>query len=187
MYMKQVILSLAVFMSSLIVFGQGDYDSIYLVRNCVILDAKESVQEEREDLIYKWNFGDGDEGHGEIVEHCYDSLGMYDVILSIIDPTVVSLFQNEWIFQVTITEDYQLSFGLSQSELTVAVRSNLTYDEKPEAVSYYWDFGDGVFEYGDEVAHTYNAPGEYDVRLLSEVTNENDIINLSKTITIKIE
>ncbi|MEP5071053.1 MAG: PKD domain-containing protein, partial [Crocinitomicaceae bacterium] len=111
------------------IIGQNlDYDSLYLLKNCITLDAKESIDEDRADLIYKWQFGDGEEGSGQVVEHCFDSLGSYNVKLSIIDPSVVSIFQDEWNFEVTITEDYLISFATEQSGLAISCESFLTYD-----------------------------------------------------------
>lgn len=164
-----------------------DYDSIYLIRNCVILDAKESVQDERDDLIYTWTFGDGTVGSGEIVEHCYDSLGTYEVMLSIIDPTESVQFQDEWFYEVEIGEDYSISFGInSQQNKTLSMTSQLFYLDKPKAIQFFWDFGDGKYGIGEKIKHTYKNAGEYAIRLLARVDGEEEIVSLSKSKTIQI-
>ena len=33
------------------------------------------------------------------------------------------------------------------------------------ALSYHWDFGDGVSQEGSQVKHTYSEPGDYEVHL----------------------
>ena len=181
-----IISSLLLLIYNKAVGQQPDYDSLYLLKNCVTLDAKESVDEDRDDLIYKWQFGDGGEGSGQVVEHCYDSLGTYDVTLAIIDPSVVSLFQDEWNFEVTIKEDYLISFGTKQKGLTVTCRSSLSYDEKPADVVYFWDYGDGKFQIGDEVSHTYDSAGTYTIRVLAQVTEDVEVIQLSTAKNVKI-
>ena len=181
---------LSLFILCLSVFNlasaQSDYDSMYLVRNCIVLDARESTDEERADLIYRWEFGDGTKGYGQVVSHCFDTLGNYKVILSIIDPSLLLQFKDEWNFEITISEDYQLSFGIVQSSLGITCRSGLTAKEQPDKVNYYWDYGDQNYSIGEEVSHTYHSPGSYQVRLLAEVFNGDDIIRLSNMKTIQI-
>lgn len=183
---------LTTFLSLFIVYQSvaqtPDYDSIYFRNNCVVLDAKESIQEERADLIYQWTFAEDVIVYGETVEHCFDSLGAYDVVLSVVDPQVNTLFQEEWLFQITITESYKLSFGLNkEGGKMVTASSNLLFQNAPERVDFFWDFGDGTFDIGEEVAHEYAHGGSYLVRLLAKVEDQGEIINLAQTQTIIIE
>ncbi len=41
-------------------------------------------------------------------------------------------------------------------------------DPDGQLVSYQWEFGDGSSASGEQVTHTYNAPGEYIVTLKVE-------------------
>lgn len=168
--------------------GQSmDYDSLYLVRNCIVLDAKESVQEEREDLVYNWNFGDGSVGYGEVVEHCYDSLGTFNVVLSIMDPSVASMIPDEWEFDMIISEDYLLSFELKESKAqTIELTSDISFQSAPSEVSFFWDFGDGQYEMGEKAIHRYDSAGQYNIRLLAKIMNDDERISLSYTETIEI-
>lgn len=166
----------------------SDYDSTYLLNNCVVLDAKESIQEQREDLIYKWTFGEGATSHGEVVEHCYDSLGTYEVVLSIIDPLLNASFQEEWLFQVAITENYKLTLGVQkQGASGISFSSKLVYQNAPEEVNFFWDYGDGTFGIGEEVEHKYKREGQYQIRLLAKIEDQGAIIHLAQTRTIIID
>ncbi|MEP3389102.1 MAG: PKD domain-containing protein [Reichenbachiella sp.] len=165
-----------------------DYDSVYLLNNCVVLDAKESIQEEREDLIYQWTFEKGEVAYGQIVEYCYDSLGTYEAVLSVIDPQVNALFQEEWFFQVTITENYNLSFGIKkQGGYFISAFPKLSFQNAPEQVDFFWDYGDGNFDVGKNVEHEFPKAGSYLVRLLARVEYQGEVINLVQTKTIVIE
>ena len=182
------IISLFFTVASLAINGQEvDYDSIYFLKNCIVLDARESIDEEREDLIYKWQFGDGEVDGGETVEHCYDSLGTYQVVLSIIDPSIVSQFQDEWIFEITISEDYLIGFDIDHSDKTISCKSKLTHDSNPDDMEFFWDYGDLQFGIGDEVSHRYDSAGNYPIRLLAMVTEGDETIELSASQTIKIQ
>lgn len=48
--------------------------------------------------------------------------------------------------------------------------------------AYRWSFGDGVFSYGENVVHTYHAPGTYTVTL--KLTDEDDAIKTDTTFCI---
>lgn len=181
------ILSITLILLSVKVFGQqSDYDSIYFYQNCIILDAKESTDQQRDDLLYHWNFGDSTKLSGQIVEHCYDSLGTYEIVLSIADTTATSLFVDEWNFEMVIKEDYLLSFGYSQTGNEVSFITNLKAKDQPEHVQYFWDFGNGLFDVGSETSHAFEKSGSFDIRLLAVIVNGDDQLELSSTKTIQI-
>jgi hypothetical protein len=164
-----------------------DYDSTLLLKNCITLDAKESVDEERNDLIYNWKFGDGEEGIGQVVDHCYANLGTYTIELSVIDTTISSLFQEEWFYDVTIEKAYSITMNIrKESDLSIVCEPILSTSEKPELVAYFWDFGDGKYDVGDKVIHRYDTTGTFSIRLLAKVTAEDEVIKLSTTKSIKI-
>ena len=164
-----------------------DYYSSILFKNCITLDAKESIQEERTDLIYNWQFGDGQSGQGEVIEHCYDSVGTYQVTLSIVDPSVVALFADEWNFEVTIEDDYNLSFQQVQNKNEVLFQSKLSSNEVPDEITYCWDFGDGNFAVGQTVTHQYKEDGNYQVRLMAEIKNSDEYLQLANSQSIVIK
>ncbi|WP_176214831.1 PKD domain-containing protein [Reichenbachiella faecimaris] len=182
-----VVLILGVFVNNSVA-QTSDYDSVYLLNNCVVLDAKESIQADRADLIYKWTFANDTIKYGEVAAHCYDSLGTYDIVLSVIDPQANALFEEEWLFQVTIAENYRLSFELQrQGSNIISAIPTLSFQNAPNRIGYFWDFGDGKFATGEEVEHEYLQEGRYHVRLLAKVEGQDQIINLSLNRTIVIE
>ena len=187
--MKKLLLTLLIVAGFLVKAKsqQSDYDSLLLVRNCVILDAKESIQEERDDLIYQWSFGDGAEAYGEMVEHCYDKIGDYGVILSVIDPESEVLFHDDYHFEISVSGEFSLSFVVSASGSGIVCQSKLNSRKKPKSVTYCWDFGDGHFGTGQVVSHQFDMPGQYNIRLYAEVAHDEGVEPLAQSKQVTIE
>ncbi|UXX80064.1 PKD domain-containing protein [Reichenbachiella carrageenanivorans] len=187
--MKYLIAFILHFMiSSYTVAQTADYDSVYLINNCVELDATGSVQEDRKDLVYQWTFGEGILKYGVKVNHCYSYLGTYEVVLSVIDPQINALFQKEWTCQVEVTENYHLSIDISKDvDKSITASSILSCPSTSGQSDFFWDYGDGTYDVGKEVIHKYPRAGSYSVRLLAQVIHQNDTINLVQTTTLSIQ
>lgn len=191
--MNKLYLLIPVLFITSTLFGQSnlsqDYPSFVLNRNCIELDASQSVQEERIDLIYKWNFGDDTEQYGKLVAHCYDSKGTYPIILSVIDPITSGLHRNEWKFDVEIKDDFDLLFKIIESNTnTVTLSPSVNSIMEDFETIYFWDYGDGKFGIDSLHNHIYDEPGSYTIRLLAEITVPGEEpFNLSNTQQITIQ
>ena len=127
-----------------------------------------SRSEDTEDLMYDWDFGDGDEGAGAMVEHAYASQGTYVARLEVMDPkgakdraAVVVQVRNvapeaAASFPSEAAEDELLIFDASATVDTPSDLAKLTY---------IWDLGDGTVELGRQVEHAYGLSGAYRIRL----------------------
>lgn len=63
-------------------FSQPDLES-----RLIVIDASESQDRESAELLYQWNFGDGDTGEGVQTEHEYQENGEYLIRLIVDDQT----------------------------------------------------------------------------------------------------
>jgi hypothetical protein len=110
---------------------------------------------------YFWDFGDGETGYGQVVEHTYDpnngdvflvTLTTYSYIPGTADTCVATSVQEVWVGgQGNDCENWfwYESYG------------DFTYDFFGEsfpfpAYEYIWDFGDGSFATGQQVTHTFD-------------------------------
>ena len=110
---------------------------------------------------YFWDFGDGETGYGQVVEHTYDpnngdvflvTLFTYSYIPGTVDTCVATSVQEVWVGgQGNDCENWfwYESYG------------DFTYDFLGEsfpfpADEYIWDFGDGTFATGQQVTHTFD-------------------------------
>jgi PKD repeat protein len=121
---------------------------------------------------YTWDFGDGNSGSGQLVQHAYSTPGVKSVTLTVTSAAGTS-------FRSTI------SLVVGQPDPPVAAfdpipagptaPATVTFDASRSSVGagatitqYVWTFGDGTpgaTTTDPAVSHPYNAPGSYNVTL----------------------
>lgn len=125
--------------------------------------------------FWLWNFGDGNSSASPNPMHTYSAPGVYAVSLT-----------TQTINGCTITINNYNVIKVSEGE----VDFSYTYDSCPsfdasfsnttaDAVSWFWNFGDGTFSNNQNPIHTYAAPGVYSVAL-SVGTSEGCIFSAMK-------
>ena len=108
---------------------------------------------------YLWDFGDGTTGTGSTAYHSYTTSGIFNVCVTITDSTGWQICSN----CTTVVDSFNtfncniLFSPMGQNTFLFSVPSN------PSASGYVWDFGDGTTGSGNNVQHTYAAPGVYNV------------------------
>ncbi len=110
-----------------------------------------------------WDFGNGDTSTEISPNYTYEDIGFYDVSLSITSPigcSISDFFPNLITVRGSPTADFSYSPEiLSQFNNEVFFR-----DESEEAISWYWDFGDGTFSTQIDPVHTFRDTGYYEVK-----------------------
>lgn len=127
------------------------------------------------DSLYSvlWDFGDGETSTDKYPVHTFQSEGIYDVKLTIetqncTDFYSITIFAGEdvwypdscqamFYFEQNISNPYEIKF----SDLSVFSGSNNFW---------FWDFGDGEFDYSQNPTHIYDFEGTYVVSL--EITSD---------------
>lgn len=77
----------------------------------ITFDASESYDTDGDDILYSWNFGDGNTSSQSIVEHTYIQTGAYTVTLTVSD----SSSSDKANVVVTVSEDMVTQFNLLTS------------------------------------------------------------------------
>jgi len=112
---------------------------------------------------YTWNFGDGSPISNTFEpSHTYALPGYYEVLLTVTSDTTGCIHSENENF--TITDPVADFVGVNTTgcgPLTVTFAESST-----DAVSWYWNFGDGTFTFDQNPSHTYTAQGTYDVTLV---------------------
>ncbi|MEM9919591.1 MAG: PKD domain-containing protein, partial [Bacteroidota bacterium] len=115
-----------------------------------------------------WDFGDGTYSTLTSPTHVYQKAGVYTVRLR-----GVSIFNQcdaEYISEVKVLDVPTAAFD--PSENNGCVPFTVSFLNISNGATYYkWDFGDGNVGVGEEVRHTFEDPGSYDVSLIA--TDEN--------------
>ncbi|MEA3476917.1 MAG: PKD domain-containing protein [Bacteroidota bacterium] len=124
-------------------------------------------------INWDWDFGDGNVANGQNVTHAYVAQGFYDVSLIV---TNDSACMDTATHQVEIHELPVATISISPND-TICAAEELTFNGSSTTpiIDWDWDFGDGNVANGQNVTHTYPAPGTYTVSLI--VLSENSCLD----------
>lgn len=64
-----------------------DTETEVLINEVIIFDASDTIDPDGDDMTFAWNFGDGHEEGGDVVEHKFLELGIFTVTLTVTDTT----------------------------------------------------------------------------------------------------
>ncbi len=139
----------------------------------ISLDASSSWDPDGTVERYSWDFGDGTSGSGQQATHSYASEGPYTIVLIVrddsymcSDPVAVVVLAPGPNRPPTMAMTYEAV------DLTVACRDDSS-DPDGYVVSVWWDWGDGSWESGTDVTHTYAQAGTY--QLLHYANDDHDV------------
>jgi hypothetical protein len=158
----------------------------YACYTVIQFDARQSYDPDGTIVSYTWDFGDGQAGTGALVSHQYGSPGTYTVSLIVVDDDKIAS-QCETTVEIwgpcgdcppvcDTGGPYQGIVGES-----VLLDGSGSYSATPcvPIVSFAWDFGDGVTGLGQQVSHTYSAPGLFTVYLA--LTDAEEYVTVCET------
>jgi len=123
-------------------------------------------------LSYVWNFGhDGEMGFGQAVDHSFPEEGNYTVNLTVVDDngamnfTEITVSITNKIPTPTIEVLNQEDPMSGEIVYFSAIGVSDTPSDIEAVLDYEWDFGDGNFDTGISVTHTYLESGSFTVNL----------------------
>lgn len=163
--------------------------SLFYINDSIIFSANGSFDPEGEDVVFTWDFGDGNEGHGKVVKHAYNTTGEYIIVLYATDGKKNSTYSTS----VKIIEKNSVPVAvISCPEMgyvgnVIIFSAENSTDPDGDELYYLWDFGDGTVGSGIKYKHIYANDGNYTVRLivsdgrLSSVATDNISISPKKT------
>ncbi|CAG0931221.1 Collagenase ColH [Thermoflexales bacterium] len=131
-------------------------------------------------VVYQWNFGDGNTGSGANTSHTYGAIGTYTATVtatnsvSVVVASTVATVINQPITGLTAANSSPTRLG-SVTAFTATIATGST-------VSYAWDFGDGATGSGANASHTYAAVGTY----TATVTATNTINSQTATTIVVV-
>ena len=133
-------------------------------------------------VSYFWDFDDGTNALGVIVDYSYAEDGTYTVTLTVTDnddltnsDTATKIIENRPPVAL-----FTQSVADVKTSKSTRFDAGISYDPDGTIESYFWDFGDETNATGVEVIHSYEDDGSYIVTLT--VTDDDGATN-SKTIT----
>jgi PKD repeat protein len=118
---------------------------------------------------YEWRFGDGKNGVGSRVEHCYSGAGTYNVELDVVNLITKEKTVNEK-SEILIVKDIEQPYISCPEVFTAGSLVNLSADSTNlpgwDIARFYWNFGDETIAIGKNVDKIYSRPGTYNIQLI---------------------
>jgi CSLREA domain-containing protein len=152
--------------SGLVVFN----DSPTLLGNATTLSATVTSGS---NIIYSWDFGDGETGGGAVVMHTYPAVDLYTATVTatnsanLLTATTLVTISDVPISGLSASNDSPTLLGsLTTMSATVTAGSNIIYS---------WDFGDGGTGTGGVVTHTYPSVGVF-TAIVTATNSANTLI-----------
>lgn len=137
------------------------------VGEALIFSAADSLDRDGRIIAYHWDFGDGEAGDGETVDHAYKAPGTYTIQLRVTDDSGADNNENKTSLTVVINDPPVAEAGSDQLVTSSLVWFDGSGSKDPDGqiVAYHWDFGDGETDRSPKPNHFYRRPGTYEVWL----------------------
>jgi len=114
-----------------------------------------------ESYDYDWDFGDGNTGSGRIIEHVFDSAGIYNVRLTATGEGGTDVEYKT----ITVNKNPVVDFTFAPALAMIPEDKVSFYNFSKYGDSYSWDFGDGTYSTERDPVHYYEDVGYYEVSL----------------------
>jgi len=130
-------------------------------------DASASSDLDGSIASYFWNFGDGKNATGVVVNHSYADDGTYTVTLTVTDDdgATDSVNATKTVLNrrpVAIFTESAETVGIGE---TISFNASASSDPDGSIVKYFWNFGDSTNATGVTTTHSYGSAGTYTVTL----------------------
>ena len=145
----------------------GACSMISTANNCFTLDASFSVDNEVPDLIYQWEFDNGDKLEGPVVNYCFPGAGRRKVKLNTYDKAKNFSLKTDTVLYIII-DGIPITFKNSEEP---QINDLINFDASNSLIDgatitdYFWDFGDGTLGLGKITEHSFKNTGNYTIKL----------------------
>ena len=137
-----------------------------------------------------WDYGDGNMGKGETVNHTYTEAGTFTATLEVTDDSGLT---DKCSKTISVSEPpplpkppvcaFDAEPASGEAPLPVTFDGSGSSDPDGKIERWYWDYGDGNMGKGETVNHTYTEAGTFTATL--EVTDDSGLTDkCSKTISV---
>ncbi len=162
-----------------------------LIPLAVNFDPQMTIQGSPVELIYRWDFGDGETANQPKPTHIFKKPGTYDVQLTVTDRLhqgnlVTGTLKVEVMApEMKVTAIPSVTSGLAP--LKVSFNTQIGVTGSPCDPQYLWDFGDGGTAVEQNPVHIFKQEGEYVVTLeVKDWLHPSSTVKTSLTIEVKL-
>ncbi len=147
----------------------GDKEKKY----CISLDASESIDPERPDLVIQWDFDDGGSASGPAIEYCFTTPGKHMAFLNIYDPVTQFTDKREFEMDVEFKAPFELDYPYTVYKgepVSLAVTGELPED----SLKIIWDLDDTRLLEGEQIDVQFYSAGRNNIKVY--LINDSDSI-----------
>jgi len=159
--------------------------TMVLTGEVITFNASDSYDQDGFIVSYLWDFGDGSNASGVIVNHLYADDGIYNVTLTVTDDdgATTSTSATKTILNRPPVAEFTESETTVFTGEVINFNASDSYDLDGTIISYFWDFGDGINATGIVVDHSYADDGNYIVALtVTDNDGATDTATSTKTV-----
>jgi len=159
--------------------------TMVLTGEVITFNASDSYDQDGFIVSYLWDFGDGSNASGVIVNHLYADDGVYNVTLTVTDDdgATTSTSATKTILNRPPVAEFTESETTVFTGEVINFNASDSYDLDGTIISYFWDFGDGINATGVVVDHSYADDGNYTVALtVTDNDGATDTATSTKTV-----
>ncbi|MEM9932271.1 MAG: PKD domain-containing protein [Bacteroidota bacterium] len=133
---------------------------------CIGLDFQVQSADEP-DVLYVWDFGDGSPVVNDIfIVHTYEMAGIFTVSLTAIGERGCTTINTNTQVEVRDTVSADFTSSPLEGEILYLPKAEVRLmDDSPNAVNWFWDFGDGNFSTDQNPVYIYPLVGRYEIVL----------------------
>lgn len=171
------------------------------ISNCVAMEHEKLCYEffeeatdyvDSAEMIYEWNFGDGNKSDSMGVNHCYKEVGTYEISLNILDKVIGEKYIEKASFELEIKEVLQPKITVPKA-FKIGEEFIITVEQgkwKPYQIdNYFIDYGDLTITKNSQLSHQYSAAGQKEIKVIvsgfDEGSNKIRTDCFSKKIQVK--
>jgi PKD repeat protein len=157
---------------------------VVYTNEAILFNAGKSHDSDGTILSYYWDFDDGINATGVVVEHTYYDDGNYTVTLTVTDDdgSASTATAIKTILNRSPVAVFTESAETVQTGEVIYVNASASHDSDGTITAYSWDFGDGTNTSGILVQHAYEDDGEYTV-VLTVTDDDGAVDNITSTKT----
>lgn len=169
-------------------------ETVY-TNDLITFNATNSYDSDGSVVSYFWDFGDGTNTTGMVVDHAYLDNGNYTVTLSVTDNdgATASVNATKTVLNRSPVASFTESATTVYAGETIYFNASGSYDPDGSIVSYFWDFGDETNGTGEITTHSYAENGTYTVILdvtdddgLSDIVSANIMVSIHDVALVSV-
>lgn len=115
------------------------------------------------DLIFNWDFGDGETSTLKSPAHQYNDFGSYKVTLDVLGYGCGDNKSETVVLEEPVYCDAKFTWDQAYPQSRTINFINQSFGN---GITHLWNFGDGQFSEAENPVHTYATPGQYQVQLI---------------------